>query len=254
MARIYALFFVITVALAPAVTAADIRSRAGDEVDLQLVLAADNSGSMGTSLREEQRRGFASAFRDLALQRAVMSGPVGRIAVTYFEWADIDDQQVIVPWTVLATPEDMERLAKTLETRHISLRGGETSISGAMAFARRLFQQSGFVSYRRVVDISGNGRNSQGPAIAAALQALRESGTTVNGLVLPDSDSAGQAGPYHALFAGYDGPLVDYYRSEVIGGPGAFAMEVDPGDGFGKAILRKLVTEIAWVEPARASR
>ena len=56
-------------------------------------------------------------------------------------------------------------------------------------------------------------------------------------------------GPYGAMFTGYDGPIIDYYRSNVIGGPGAFAMAVDPADGLAPAIVRKLVLEIAWRHP-----
>ena len=214
------------------------------EVDVQLVLAADISGSMSASLKDAQRLGFVVAFLDRSLQQAIMSGPLGRIAVSYFEWAGNGDQRLIVPWTVLATPEDMARFAKSLQSGPTQGNGSETSISGAMVFARQLFQESGFASKRKVVDISSNGRNSQGTDLALALEALFAIGATVNGLVLSDSAS-GQNAPYSTIITEYDGPLIDYYRNEVIGGPGAFAIEVDPSDGFSSAILRKLVMEIA---------
>lgn len=230
---------------------ADIEARPAVEVDLQLVLAADTSGSMGRSLAKAQRLGFAAAFRDPALQSAVASGPLGRVAVVYFEWSDRHDQEVVVPWTVLSAPDDMIRFAVALEAAETDNNSGETSISGAMLFAHRLLAESGFRSFRKVVDISGNGRNSEGPGTAVGLRLLRSGHVTVNGLVLPP---ANPDGPYDALFTGYDGPLVDYYRQEVINGPGAFAIEVDPAEGFGGAILRKLVLEIAWAEPGGKKR
>lgn len=248
MNRVFAFIVAMLIATVAQVFIAGPSRSDNIEVDVQLVLAADTSGSMGASLRDAQRRGFAAAFRDLSLQRTIMSGPVGRIAVAYFEWAGESDQDLIVPWKILATPEDMERFAEALETRSMEIRGGETSISGAVRFAAQLLRQNGYVSHRKVVDISGNGKHSQGTGLDLALRALRADGVTVNGLVLPDLASR-QDVPYSALFAGYDGPLVDYYRREVIGGPGAFAIEVNPPEGLRNAILRKLTTEIAWADP-----
>jgi hypothetical protein len=253
MSRIIALIAAATLTFTANASRADLLSDAGDRVDLQLVLAADTSGSMSASLRHSQRRGFAAAFRDRALQRAVSSGPVGKVAVIYFEWAGERDQRVIVPWTILSTPKDMAQFAETLEAQSEGGNGGETSISGAMRFAYELFEASALTSYRKVVDISGNGRNSQGSEVTAALRALRKGGVTVNGLVLP-APTSGESNPYAALFTHYDGPLIDYYRSEVIGGPGAFAIEVDPTRGFSDAILRKLVMEVAWVVPVMSPK
>jgi hypothetical protein len=215
------------------------------EVDLELVLAADRSGSMSAALRSGQRQGFAAAFRDRELQRAIVSGPIGRIAVLYFEWSDQADQEVIVPWTVLETAEDMNAFADALQSSTVSSNGGETSISAAMAFAARELETNTFVASRRVVDISGNGRNSSGPPVAVGLRALRSVNATVNGLVLPKT-MYGEAGPYDMLFTGFDGPLIDYYQREVIGGPGAFAVVVNTDGGFADPILQKLVLEVAW--------
>jgi hypothetical protein len=222
------------------------------EVDLELVLAADRSGSMSAALRSGQRHGFVEAFRNHDLQRAIVSGPIGKIAVLYFEWSDQDDQQVIVPWTVLESADDMDTFADALQRSSISSDGGETSISAAMAFAVEELETNAFTSYRQVVDISGNGRNSSGPPIDVGLRALRSVGATVNGLVLPET-TYGNAGPYDMLFTGFDGSVEDYYRREVIGGPGAFSIVVSPNNGFVDPILRKLVLEVAWNGKTRES-
>ena len=57
------------------------------EVDLQLVLATDVSGSMDLDELRLQQLGYVSAFRDPGLLGVISSGPLGRIAVTYVEWA-----------------------------------------------------------------------------------------------------------------------------------------------------------------------
>ena len=247
MNRMTALAVFVVAVVVTQLSRADVLDAAEGEVDLLLVLAADSSGSMSRPLRQAQRLGFAEAFRHPTVQRAVASGPRGRIAVTYFEWAGASDQRVIVPWMILSTPQDLARFAAMLESATDVASVGETSISGAMLFAERLFVESRLRSLRRVVDISGNGRNSQGPDVAMALRALGDTGVTVNGLVLPRA-IGGAADPFAALFAGADGSVAAYYRREVIGGPGAFVIEIDPSRGFRTAILRKLVMEIAWAD------
>ena len=224
--------------------ATPLQSHASDlqQVDLELVLAADRSGSMSTTLRSSQRQGFVDAFRDRDLQRAIASGPIGKVAVLYFEWSDQGDQEVIVPWTVLGSADDMNAFADQLQRSPISSDGGETSISAAMAFAANQLETNGFIAYRKIVDISGNGRNSSGPPVHAGRQMLRSVGATVNTLALPEA-MHGNAGPYDMLFTGFDGPIEDYFRREVIGGPGAFSTSVTGHGGFADPILRKLIMD-----------
>src|SRR5215475_5478389 len=50
-------------------------------VDLELVLAVDVSLSMDLDEQRLQRDGYVAAFRDPEVQKAIASGPSGRIAV-----------------------------------------------------------------------------------------------------------------------------------------------------------------------------
>ena len=59
-------------------------------VDLELILAVDVSGSMDREEQALQRRGYIEAFLHPEVAQAVRSGPYGRIAVTYVEWAGAD--------------------------------------------------------------------------------------------------------------------------------------------------------------------
>ncbi len=72
-------------------------------VDLELVLAVDVSVSMNKQELEIQRAGYAAALKDPDVLRAIQSGPHGRIAVSYFEWAGVTSQQLIVPWTIVGS-------------------------------------------------------------------------------------------------------------------------------------------------------
>jgi len=79
---------------------------ANDEVDLELVLLADASGSIDQGEIEFQRRGYAEAIADPAVLSAIAKGAHQKIAVTYVEWASAFSQDVVVPWsTARPAPE-----------------------------------------------------------------------------------------------------------------------------------------------------
>ena len=72
-------------------------------VDLQLVLAVDVSRSMDYNEQRVQRDGYVAAFKSPEVQKAIASGPYGRIAITYVEWSSAFYQRVLVPWQVIAS-------------------------------------------------------------------------------------------------------------------------------------------------------
>ncbi len=229
----------ILLASACAILAAPRLARAGDEVDLLLVLAADVSQSMQHADLVMQRRGYVAALRDRDVWRAVGSGSCGSIGLLYLEWSGVREQQVLVPWTRLAHAEDAEAFAARLEAAPLNT-GTQTSISGAIAAARRAFATAPFVAPRMVVDISGDGENNHGGPAAEERDAAVAEGVTLNGLPVlrqgPLLASVGSDNP---------SPLEQHYRDQVIGGMGAFVLPANGFESFGTAIRRKLVLEIA---------
>src|SRR4029453_7384307 len=89
-------------------------------VDLELVIAVDVSLSMDLDEQRLQRDGYVAAFRDPEVHKAIVSGPNGRIAVTYLEWAGPPTQIVVVPWTVIDGPAAAQALGDRLEAAPIS--------------------------------------------------------------------------------------------------------------------------------------
>ncbi len=209
-------------------------------VDLELVLAVDVSPSIDDFEAKQQRDGYLAALRHPSVISAIRSGAVGRIAVLYVEWAGEDYQRVVVDWTAIHDGASARAFAARLAARPI---GGApyTSISGALDFARRAFEDNGFAGTRRVIDISGDGPNSAGGPVEPARDRAVAAGITINGLpvfnVRPNPDGAGIAVD-----------LDSYYELKVIGGAGAFAM-IAHSDVFAPTILRKLVREIAARPP-----
>ena len=117
-------------------TLAPAWQRPPDEVDLALVLAVDVSTSMDPDEQDLQRQGYVEAFRSPSVHQAIHGGVLGRIAVTYVEWAGAHPhvQHVVVPWTVLDDAKDSLSFADRLARAPIR-RGAGTSIAEAIDFS-----------------------------------------------------------------------------------------------------------------------
>lgn len=217
------------------------RAAAQTTVDLVLVIAVDVSLSMDMEEQQLQRDGYVAAFRDPELHRAIASsGPHGRIAVTYVEWAGPASQAVVIPWTLIDSPAAARAFADRLAAQPIT-RERLTSISAALHFAQALLKSSGFSAPRRVVDISGDGPNNSGGPVLDARDELIAKGIVINGL--PIMLKAG-APTFFDL-----SNLDVYYAACVIGGMGAFMVPVTEIAELKAAIRRKLLLEIAWAAP-----
>jgi len=199
------------------------------EVDLLLVLAVDASGSVNAEHFGLQRQGYAAAFRNPRLLRAIQGGDTGAIAVTMTQWTGPTLQVWALPWTRIANTASAERFAAAIEAMPRQLFGGGISLSGAITHAASLFLQAPFSAARRVIDISGDGANNRGPPASEARDAAVADGIVINGLPI----------------LGLEPNLAAHYRDHVIGGPGAFLVPAENYDSFSAAILRKLISEIA---------
>jgi hypothetical protein len=215
-------------------------ARAATEVDLALVLAVDISYSMDTEEQALQREGFAQAFKSPLVHDAIRRGTLGRIAVTYVEWAGSGDQKVIVPWSVLDNPESVLAFADRIASVPLR-RAQRTSVSGAIDFSAKLLAESGLEATRQVIDISGDGPNNQGRPVVAARDDTVAQGITINGL------------PIMLKKPGYlDVPDLDvYYRDCVIGGQGSFMVPIRERDQFAQAIKTKILLEVAAAPSAQ---
>ncbi len=201
-------------------------------VDVELVLAVDVSESMDGQEFAIQRAGYVEALRDPAFVRAARSGPNGRVAVTYFEWAGTVRTASSVPWQVIDSAETASAFAARLESRPFSAFRG-TSISNALAFGVTLLESNGFYGVRRIIDISGDGPNNFGPPVVSARDAAVARGVTINGLPVLIRPSP--------IFP----DMSRYYAQCVIGGPGAFVLPVHAVSEFATAIRRKLIMEVS---------
>jgi hypothetical protein len=213
-------------------------AEAQSEVDVALVVAVDISYSMDPDEQALQREGFAEAFRSPLVHDAVRGGMLGRIAVTYMEWAGAYDQRVIIPWTLLDNPESLMAFADQIAKVPLR-RAQRTSIAGAIDFGVKLLDESGFEATRRVIDVSGDGPNNQGRFVTVARDEAVAKGITINGL------------PIMLRKPGYldVGNLDLYFKDCVIGGSGAFLVPVREREQFPQTIKTKILLEIAGLTP-----
>ena len=212
-------------------------------VDVELILAVDVSYSMDLDELAVQREGYAQAINSKEFLQALKSGPTGKIAVTYFEWAASNDQKIIIPWRVIDGPESADAVAHEILKTPIR-RASRTSISGAINFAVPLFDENPNRGLRRVIDISGDGANNNGAPVTGARDAALETGITINGLAIMLENSSYSIMNIENLDI--------YYEDCVIGGPGSFVVSIKHRNEFKKAIRAKLIMEVAG--QATASR
>ena len=199
------------------------------QVDLHLVLAVDASGSVSARRFELQKKGYVSAFRNSQVLRAIRSGEHAAIAMTMYQWTGPGMSSLVVPWTLVDSAETIERFAAAIAASRRHLFGGGTSISEAIDHGVRMFPTSPFRGGRRVIDVSGDGSNNRGRSVLNARDEAVAAGININGLPILEVEP----------------DLEQYFLSNVIGGPGAFAIAAETFEDFGNAILRKLILEIA---------
>lgn len=209
-------------------------------VDLELVLAADGSGSIDDEEFKLQRTGYAEAITHPRVLTAIASGYHRRIAIAFIEWGAPDSQHVIVDWTVVSDRTSAEGFAaRLLAAPRVAF--GYNSISNALAFARSMIAANGYEGQRKVIDLSGDGPQIGGAPLEAVRFATLQDGITINALMV-DTRGGHVPGPTGE-------PLLEHYKRDVVGGPGHFVMVAQGRAEFARAILNKMIQEIAGTEP-----
>jgi hypothetical protein len=231
------LFLIVAVLVAVGLLFWTNSARASERnVDTALVLAADVSASMSMEHLRLQREAYAAALEDPSFMGAVRSGPLGRIGVAYFEFSGANDQRPILPWAIIATPEDAARAAAAMRAAPNAM-GGPTAVGAAINYAVGLLLDFPGEMHRAVIDVSGDGPTNDGPSSSAARDRAVELGAVINGLPIANPSEP---------------DTVRHYREDVIGGPGAFLIEARGMSDFAGALRQKLVLELGWF-PSRTA-
>jgi hypothetical protein len=215
---------------------------AAEQVDLLLVLSSDVSRSVDHPKFLLQREGYASAISDPHVMDAIKSGPHQRIAICFVEWSGFGAQKLVIDWTMIDGPAPARKFGDQLLELPRSF-ADRTSISGGIEFAAAQLERAPFQAARRTIDVSGDGTNNAGRDVKLARDETVAKGIVINGLVILSDRPV----PWNAEHTNPPGGLEKYYQDNVIGGPGAFVLVAENFNSFGRAIIKKMIAEIAML-------
>lgn len=212
---------------------------AGGELatDANIVTALDISDSVDPQAAATEIQGMAHAIRAPEIIEAIQAGRHGRIGFAIFAWRD-GAYPELVSWTTIASAADARAAARQLESDFRAFAAADppaapsaphmTDLSGAIDHAAILLLTAPFAADKSIVNVIGNGWDNVGEGPQRARDRIVAQGGTVNGVIL-----------------GFDPVLMSYYRSTVIGGPGAFLLSIEDPAAMPAVLARKFLYDIA---------
>ncbi len=204
------------------------RAPAYPHVDVAIVLAVDVSKSIDWFEYEMQRDGMSEAVRDPAVIQAIAKGHHGRVAIAVTQWSGERSQRVAIPWTVVTDMASGRQLSRRLEYMPRQF-ADATNISGALSYGADQLNELPFPADRKVIDVSGDGKENRDPAPHRLRDRALAMGITINGLVIENEEK----------------DVGDHYERHIVGGPGSFVMRISRFEDFTEAIKKKLIREIS---------
>ena len=200
-------------------------------VSIELVFAVDTSMSIDGFEYQLLMKGIASAFRTPEVVSLIEQQ--NGVAVTLFQWSSEVDQQYVIPWHLLNDSASVLAFAAKIDMAKRDPNRLFTGIGEALEFGVHLIADNAYEGRQLKIDVSGDGRNNVGIPLSMPQKKANALGIVISGLPIityTNTDS-------------FD--LENYYREEVIQGPGAFIEIADDYEDFARAFLRKLLREIS---------
>jgi hypothetical protein len=231
----------VVTALAVLCIFAALPASAAEEVDLELILAVDVSGSVDIDESKLLKQGHAKALRDPQVIQAIKGGMLGKIAVTYVAWAGFGHIETIIGWRVIKDKASAHAFADLIEKSQYSA-WPRTAISDMILASIPMFKNNQYEGLRRVLDLAGDGANNIGMPVNMARDRAVADGIIINGIPILSGYSDG----FQYRTVQY---LDTYFEKCVIGGQGSFVVVANGFEDFARAIKRKMILEIAGRQP-----
>lgn len=198
---------------------------------LALTLGLDVSGSVIGREFRLQLSGLASALRDADVQAAILARPDAPVALSVYEWSGRSHQLVVRDWALLTDPAAIDLAAAEIEAWGRRPAPEATALGSAMLFGARLIEKAPDCD-AATIDISGDGRNNDGPLPETTRRLPALGGVTINALVVDPLNGEAEA-------------LESYFDQNVIRGPGAFTMRANGYEDYARAMRLKLLRELS---------
>lgn len=207
------------------------------ECRLALALGLDVSASVDASEYRLQLDGLSAALGSAGVRDALLAAPESPVALAVFEWSGRNDQRLLIPWTVVLSPQHLREIRTRLGATTRRPMDDSTALGTALLYGQGLLSESpGCAQW--VLDVSGDGKNNDGvPPEDVTAQTM--AGVTVNALVI-GADVLDQTDRRQAQI----GELSSYFNAHVIRGPGAFVQVALGFRDYERAMTRKLLREI----------
>lgn len=190
---------------------------------LALVLAVDVSGSVDEEEYGIQMEGLAAALRDGIIVDALIDQEA---QVSVVQWSGSSRQEQTIPWTSIASVNDINGLADRIAADPRKWRNYSTAIGEALALSVKSFEQVAWCK-RKVIDVSGDGLSNEGQPPEQMRIILRDAGIVVNALAIETDDA----------------DLTAYFYENLIHGEGAFVITANGFSDYPEQIRRKLQRE-----------
>ncbi|RYH10215.1 DUF1194 domain-containing protein [Tropicimonas sp. IMCC6043] len=204
---------------------------------LSLQLALDVSGSVDTREYRLQLDGLAAALEDPEVRTALLAMPAAPVALSVYEWSGRDAQRLLGDWQFILSDAHIAALAGRLRGTQRQEMPVSTGLGAAMLFAAARHATAPPCA-RRVLDVSGDGKNNDGPRPQdVGSEALGS--TIVNALVIATHRPAAPQSQKRET-----DELTGYFRAYVLRGPEAFLEVADGYEDYATAMKRKLLKEL----------
>jgi Ca-activated chloride channel homolog len=197
-------------------------------VDLALVLAVDGSSSVTYEEFGLMAGGIAATLREPRIIAGLIGGPARASVCSLLLWSGAGAQEVIADWTLIAGETDARAFADTIDNMPRIVPAGQTAIGEALLASLTLLSHIPDTPTRQVVNVIGDGRSNNGIPPGPIRDRMAAAGITINGLCVLNEEP----------------DLLASYSTEVIGGPGAFAVTCQDYPAFAAAMKQKLSREI----------
>jgi hypothetical protein len=200
-------------------------------VDLELSFVVDASGSIDQEEMQLQRQGYANALVNPDVLKAIDSGFLRSIAVSYIEFAADGCIWQWLNWVKISDRASAAAAGAKIVAAPREFCSGGNAIGDAVAFATKSTLENSFDGTRKVIDVSGDGPDTTGLiAVEDARADALAKGFAINGLVIERPSMPN---------------LPEYFKRSITGGPRSFVIQASGRRSFADAIVKKLILEIA---------
>ncbi len=201
------------------------------ECRLALLLGLDISSSVDPSEDALQRGGMRAALLSPAVQDAFFAIDMP-VALAVFEWSGRYNQEIVLDWTMVRSPEQLRLAADRIAASKRSYAEFPTAMGEALIFGAQMMAR-GPKCLTRTIDMAGDGENNEGPGPRDVYTDAAFDDITVNALVV--TNAADFQTPHR---------LTQFFAEEVLHGAGAFMVTANGFNDYERAMRLKLEREL----------